>query len=130
MRPTTWSVRPHGSRVVGGRAVGCHATRSISTESGASAKAYLVAWRIWRAVETDVGTERRLSLLRGANGWKEYVAALEACNESWLDEGYGWSVLGTTHSYVHTITEARVRRSVEALDRNAAATCGHAAGIA
>lgn len=58
------------------------------------------------AGRTDVGTKRRLALLRGANGWKEYVAALEACNESWLDEGYGWSVLGTTHSYVHTITEA------------------------
>ena len=58
------------------------------------------------AGRTDVGTKRRLALLRSANGWKEYVAALQACNESWLDEGYGWSVLGTTHSYVHTITEA------------------------
>ena len=54
----------------------------------------------------NAGTKRRLALLRGADGWKGYVTALEACNESWLDEGYGWSVLGATHSYVHTISKA------------------------
>ena len=58
------------------------------------------------AGRTEVGTKGRLALLRGANGWKEYVAALEACNESWLDEGYGWSVLAEMHSYLHTIAEA------------------------
>ena len=52
------------------------------------------------------GKKKRLGLLRDADGWKGYVAALEACDESWLDEGYGWSVLGKTHSYVHTIAKA------------------------
>ena len=52
------------------------------------------------------GTAKRLALLRAAEGWKGYVAALEGCNESWIDEGYGWSVLGARHSYEHTVAEA------------------------
>jgi len=58
------------------------------------------------ATRTDVGTRQRLALLGEAERWTDYVAALEACDESWLDEGYGWSVLGETHSYLHTIREA------------------------
>ena len=74
------------------------------------------------------GTKKRLALLRGADGWKGYVAALEACNESWLDEGYGWSVLGETHSYVHTIAEAgsvaRSERWIGLLPQRAAMLLG------
>lgn len=66
---------------------------------------------VWRGLtglvgRANEGTKKRLALVRGADGWKGFVVALEACNESWLDEGYEWSVLGATHSYVHTIAEA------------------------
>ena len=64
---------------------------------------YGLAGLVGRANE---GTKRRLELLRGADEWKGFVAALKQCNESWLDEGYRWSVLGKTHSFVHTIDEA------------------------
>lgn len=53
------------------------------------------------------GAGDRLELLRGAGSWKEYLRALERCNESWLDEGRGWSVLGGTCSYVYTIEEVK-----------------------
>ena len=54
----------------------------------------------------DAGIAKRLACLRGANSWKAYAAALEECNESWRDEGFGWSVLGARHSYVQTIADA------------------------
>ena len=59
------------------------------------------------------GTGNRLSLLRDADSWKAYARALDKCDESWLDEGRGWSVLGERCSYVHTIEEGRriARRS-------------------
>ena len=56
---------------------------------------------------SESGTGDRLAYLREADGWKEYARALRKCEESWLDEGYGWSVLGQTCSYVHTIEEGK-----------------------
>ena len=58
------------------------------------------------------GTAKRLACLQGADGWKAYLAALEECDESWRDEGFGWSVLDERDSYVQTIAEAgRIARS-------------------
>ena len=54
----------------------------------------------------DAGIAKRLACLRGADGWKAYLAALEECDESWRDEGFGWSVLGAQRSYVQTIAKA------------------------
>jgi len=54
----------------------------------------------------DASTTTRVACLRGADGWNGYVAALKKCDEHWRDELLGWSVLGTRHSYVHTITKA------------------------
>ena len=56
---------------------------------------------------SESGTGDRLAYLREANSWKQYVRALKKCEESWLDEGYGWSVLKKTCSYVHTIEEGK-----------------------
>lgn len=55
----------------------------------------------------DASMKKRIACLRGADGWKAYVSALEECDESWRDELLGWSVLGTRNSWVHTITKAR-----------------------
>ena len=53
----------------------------------------------------ETGKGNRLALLGDADSWAEYVRALEKCDETWLDEGRGWSVLGESRSYVHTIDE-------------------------
>ena len=53
------------------------------------------------------GAGDRLELLKKADSWKAYLCALERCNELRLDEGCGWSVLGDSCSYVHTIEEGR-----------------------
>ena len=55
----------------------------------------------------SAGAGDRLELLRGAGNWGTYVQALENCNKSRLDEVRGWSVLGRTCSYVHTIKEVK-----------------------
>lgn len=56
---------------------------------------------------SESATGDRLTYLREADSWKEYLRALRKCEESWLNEGYGWSVLGQTFSYVHTIEEGK-----------------------
>ncbi|MDE0109164.1 MAG: phospholipase D family protein [Bryobacterales bacterium] len=47
--------------------------------------------------------QQRLAYLSDADCWSAYLRALDRCNESWLDEGLGWSVLGESRSYFDTI---------------------------
>lgn len=53
------------------------------------------------------GTEQRLAYLNDADCWSAYLRALKKCNESWLDEGHGWSVLGDSCSWFQTIQQVR-----------------------
>ena len=53
----------------------------------------------------EQGTMSRIEQLKNASSWKEYLAALEQCNELWLAEGVNWTVLGKEYSYAHTIDE-------------------------
>ena len=94
-----------GSRGAGRHAVRWRRARSTTTASGAAGQG--VSRRLVGLVgRADAGIAKRLACLRGADGWKAYLAALEECDESWRDEGFGWSVLGAQRSYVQTIAKA------------------------
>jgi HKD family nuclease len=44
-------------------------------------------------------------LMEKVHDWASYVAALKSCDAYWIEKGWGFSVLGESHSYYQTIYE-------------------------
>ena len=74
--------------------------------------------KIWPPATIDVTTDHRTQLIEEVNDWRSYVEALEKCDFWWSwtnrHSNLPFSVLGETHSYLHTICGGReIARSPE-----------------